>query len=147
MKFVADAMLGKLARQLRLRGFDVAYTPDLDDNEVIRIGLEQGRIILTRDVALAARPLARNSILIRSDDVEEQLGEVLRTYDSGAFEAALTRCSRCNALLEQVGREDVRDQVPEYVGESFSRFQRCVACGRIYWEGSHVRHLRQGKGK
>ena len=67
MKFIADVMLGKLAKRMRLMGFDVLYGSTCEDNEVLRLALDQGRIILTRDTGLASRPLAQNHLLIASD--------------------------------------------------------------------------------
>jgi len=137
MKFIADAMLGRLAKRMRLLGFDVLYDPAMADNDILRLALEQGRVILTRDTGLASRPLARNHLLIRSDHGDEQLDQVLEAYptpDAGP----LTRCSLCNEPLMRVKREEVRDAVPSYVYERHDGFLRCEKCERIYWKGSHI---------
>ena len=80
MKFIADVMLGRLAKRLRLRGFDVLYDRTLNDNEIIRLSLEQDRVILTRDKALSDRPLAKNHLFINSDLVQEQVEQVLSSF-------------------------------------------------------------------
>jgi uncharacterized protein with PIN domain len=142
MKFIADVMLGKLAKRLRFLGLDVLYEPGLRDNEIIGLSLEQDRIILTRDRSLSKRPLASRHILISSEQVHDQLEQVLKTFrtllDPAAF---LTRCSVCNELLRAVSKQEVRDLVPAYVYDRTDRFLQCTCCGRIYWKGNHVRNL------
>lgn len=140
MKFIADVMLGKLAKRMRLLGFDVLYDPAYKDNEVLRLALDQGRVILTRDTGLASRPLARNHILIESDLVDEQLHQVLKktSLPSSSF---LTRCSACNTALTATGKDGVRDLVASHVYGQHRDFLRCDTCGRIYWKGTHVRNM------
>jgi uncharacterized protein len=145
MKFIADVMLGRLAKRLRLLGYDVLYDPALDDNGLIRLSLEQHRLILTRDEALAARPLAANHLFINSDLVEEQLEQVLSASPGDA--SPLTRCSRCNEPLAFLPRQEARDLVPPYVFENHETFLRCAVCGRIYWRGTHVRRMTEWAGE
>ena len=145
MKFIADVMLGRLAKRLRLLGFDVLYDPVLDDNELIRLSIEQHRLILTRDTALAARPLASNHLFINSDLVEEQLEQVLS--GSPGDSSPLTRCSRCNAPLASLPRQEARDVVPPYVFDNHEMFLRCTVCGRIYWRGTHVLRMAEWAGE
>ncbi len=142
MKFIADVMLGKLAKRLRLMGLDVLYDPGLRDNEIIRLSLEQDRVILTRDHGLSKRPLAARHLLISSENVHDQLEQVLKTIrpilDPAAF---LTRCSVCNEPLKSTAKQEVRDLVPSYVYDRINRFLQCSCCGRVYWKGNHVRNL------
>ena len=145
MKYIADVMLGRLAKRLRILGFDVLYDPALDDNEIVRLSLEQGRVILTRDTALAARPLASNHLLIKSDLVEEQVEQVRSASPGDA--SPLTRCSVCNEPLLSLPREEARDLVPPYVFENNEAFLQCTVCGRIYWEGTHVRRMTEWAGE
>jgi uncharacterized protein with PIN domain len=140
MKFIADAMLGRLARELRLLGYDVLYDPALNDNEIIRRGLEEDRMILTRDTGLASRPLARHSLFIRNDHVKEQVRQVLDACRFEGEQRPLTRCSVCNGQLVPVGRDAVRDLVPDYVFGRMRTFMRCGGCGRVYWHGSHMKN-------
>jgi uncharacterized protein with PIN domain len=140
MNFIADAMLGSLAKRLRLLGFDVLYDHTLADDEILRIALEQGRIILTRDTGLAARPLARNHVLIISDHVDDQVHQVLDAFSLIAA-GLLTRCSVCNQQLSPLDRDIARDRVPEYVLRTVTTFFECRGCGRVYWEGSHVKNM------
>jgi uncharacterized protein with PIN domain len=149
MKFIADAMLGRLAKRLRLLGVDVRYDPAADDNEVLRRALSEERIILTRDRGLAARPLAGNCLFVRSDRADRQVEEVLAAHPSLRRQKPLTRCSACNGVLGPVARGEVRNLVPPHVLGTARSFLRCDACGRVYWEGSHVERmeLRRRKGK
>ena len=140
MKFIADVMLGRLAKQLRLLGFDVLYSPAYGDNEVLRLALNQGRVILTRDTGLASRPLAQDHVLIESDLVDKQLHQVLEVF-SPPDGGLLTRCSLCNEPLSVLNKEDARDLVPDHIGATQNEFWRCGQCGRIYWKGSHVRNM------
>jgi len=138
MNFIADAMLGSLAKRLRLLGFDVLYDHTLADNEILRLALEQGRVILTRDTGLAARPLARNHVLIKSDHVDDQVQQVIDAF-SLPGPGPLTRCSVCNSKLSSLERIDAQDRVPEHVWRTVARFFECKGCERVYWEGTHLK--------
>lgn len=145
MKFIADAMLGKLAKRMRLLGLDVLYDPLLDDNDIIRLSLTEGRVILTRDAALSARPLAANHLFISSEQVEEQVGQVRSSFLLETL--PLTRCSECNEQLAPVAKREVQDLVPQHVYERTSDFLQCPKCGRIYWQGTHVKRMALGRKK
>lgn len=142
MKFIADVMLGRLAKWMRLLGFDVLYDRTMTDNDVIRLALEDNRVILTRDTGLAARPLASNHITIASDSVREQLRQVLDAFHIDSMPGRLTRCSLCNELLVPVAKEEAKDLVPQYVYEKNDNFLRCNKCGKIYWKGTHMRRMK-----
>lgn len=137
MKFIADAMLGKLAKRLRLLGYDVLYDPSYDDNKIIRLSLEQDRIILTRDTGLVARPSAKNHLFIISDDPAEQVRQVIDAFGPASGQDILTRCSVCNTILARVSRQIVRNLVPEHIYVTKKDFLFCEKCNKIYWKGSH----------
>jgi hypothetical protein len=147
MKFIADVMLGKLAKHLRLLGNDVLYDPAFSDNDLIRLALEQDRVILTRDTGLASRPLAQRHLFIGSDHVDVQLRQVLDAFPEGRSSATLTRCSVCNGVLSPLNKRDARDRVPEQVLRTASAFFQCRACERVYWEGSHVKNMADIAGR
>lgn len=134
-------MLGRLAKRMRLLGFDVLYDRMLDDNEIIRLSLEQQRVILTRDTALAGRPLAANHVFISVDGVKNQLDQVLSAVQIETVPGLFTRCSLCNETLTRISREEVKDLVPPYVYEKQEDFLRCEKCRRIYWVGTHVKRM------
>ena len=140
MKFIADVMLGKLAKRLRLLGFDVLYDHRFEDNEILRLALEQGRTILTRDTGLTSRPLAQNHLLVESDLVDEQVHQVIEAF-SPQDERPLTRCSLCNEPLSALRRMDARDLVPDHVHATVFGYLRCALCEKVYWKGSHVRNM------
>lgn len=136
-------MLGRLATWLRLLGHDVTYDRDMDDYQLIRHAGEEGRIIITRDTGIIRRKSARNCIFIASDHVAEQLAELKQVL--GPVERfSRTRCPRCNGELEYMDKtESVRELVPDYIYHAYERFQQCGSCGKIYWEGSHYRHMKK----
>jgi uncharacterized protein len=141
MKFIADVMLGRLAKHLRLLGLDVLYNRTLDDNELIRRSLEESRTILTRDTGLVGRPLAADHIFIATNDLAGQIREVLDSSGLDGLPLPLTRCSECNEPLAPVPREEARDLVPDYVYEKNEEFLGCRKCGRIYWKGTHTKRM------
>lgn len=141
MKFIADIMLGRLAKRMRLLGLDVLYDRTLDDNGIIQRSLELGRVILTRDRALGERPLAMNHLLIKSDHVQEQIEQVLSAFPLEPLLDPLSRCSECNETLAFLEKQDATDLVPPPVYQAHDRFLQCASCGRIYWKGSHMRKM------
>src|SRR5574337_1129634 len=145
MKFIADVMLGRLAKRMRLLGFDVFYNAAFSDNDIIRLSLEEDRVILTRDVTLSARPLASNHLFITSDRVQEQVKQILSAFRIEMLSRPLTRCSECNESLVPIAKQDARDLVPQHVYDKYDAFLRCMRCERIYWEGTHVRRMALGK--
>ena len=142
MKCIADVMLGRLATWLRLLGHDVLYDRAMDDRKIIRLALEQGRTILTRDTGLARNKAVRDCIFITTDRVADQLAEMKEVL--GCNRMPLGRCARCNGELERVDRrDDVRERVPDYIMRTHERFFQCRICRNVYWEGSHYRHMKE----
>jgi uncharacterized protein with PIN domain len=139
MKFIADAMLGRLARWLRLIGFDTLYSPDIDDRTLLKIALQEERYILTRDSHFRRKDI-ENCLFIKSDSLHEQIAQVVSELRLGP--GAEMRCPNCNGTLKAVGqKETIRDSVPEYVYMKFNRFHQCSICSNVYWEGSHYRNF------
>ena len=146
-RFAADCMLGKLAKWLRVLGYDVVYLRGALDEE-IRASLLEGRIFLTRDRrALPWRNQGRVHV-VRSNDAKEQLREVIKGLGLPMLdELCFSRCIACNCLLRSVSREEVREQVPEYIWQNHDRFRRCDDCDKIYWSGTHSEKMRQRLGE
>lgn len=143
-RLIADAMLGALARWLRILDLDVVYDPSLDDPDLVDRAVAEGRTILTRDRRLVERRLARNHLLIRSDDVDEQVRQVLAELGvSPDPDRFLRRCLRCNTPLEPIPAEQARARVPPWVARTQEEFRACPGCGRIYWRGSHARRMKK----
>jgi uncharacterized protein with PIN domain len=142
-KFIADAMLGRLARWLRFLGFDTAYSPGINDRSLIRIAREQDRTILTRDTHLVKIKGLKSYLLIVSDDPFQQLLETISTFKLKQFQF-LSRCVACNGNLEKVAdKSEVKDSVPEYVFLHYDLFRKCADCGKIYWQGTHPKKFRE----
>lgn len=141
--FIADAMLGRLARALRMLGLDTSYRPDIDDTELKMTALREGRAILTRDHEVADTSLPVTVLLVESDHVEEQLLQTARAFRIAAGGKLFSRCLICNVEVEDVEKCEVRERVPEYVYETQERFSRCPSCGRVYWAATHVERARE----
>jgi hypothetical protein len=140
IKFVADVMVGRLARWLRVLGVDVAYSNVLRDDEIIHLAESERRIILTRDSRLAARRTQDQCLLIESGDYKEQILQVLRAFGLKDF-SVFSRCLECNAPLQDVDKEAVFERVPHYVYLTQRRFATCPSCNRVYWHGTHANEM------
>jgi uncharacterized protein with PIN domain len=141
MKLLADAMLGRLAKWLRVLGHDTAYFPQLQDHELMRLARAEDRTLLTRDRELTRRKGVR-SVLIESDRFEEQLDQLLCDLDLDCT-SQRPRCPRCNAALLPVTKEEVSTKVPPYVLSRHSDFTLCPHCDKVYWRGTHWRRMRE----
>jgi len=137
-RFIADAMLGRLARWLRIMGFDSAYDGHIEDADLMRRSLEEQRAVLTRDRALPDEWRVTSIYVVASETGVDQLREVVRAFDLRAKVKLFTRCSVCNARLDPVSRDSVRSNVPERIFTSHEDFRRCPECTRVYWRGSHA---------
>jgi uncharacterized protein with PIN domain len=140
-KFVADGHLGKLTRNLRLLGVDVAYDPAADDRQLLQIATTQNRALLTRDRRLLMHAIVRHGYYLRSQNPLEQTVEVVRRFDLEHTLAPFTRCILCNAALERVEKSAVIQQLEPLTKVYYQEFRRCTGCGQIYWAGSHFDKL------
>lgn len=131
-------MLGTLAKWLRLLGYDTLFDPALDDHALARLARAEGRVLLTRDRALAARR-GLQSLLVTEEELEAQIAQVVRTL--GPPPDAMPRCAVCNGELTVVPKNAVQSLVPLYVFHTQSEFRRCLSCGRVYWRGTHWPHI------
>lgn len=138
MKFVADCMLGRLAKWLRILGFDVAYFSKAEDPDLVALARREDRILLTRDTGLIERTAKRaDRLFIRSDDWEDQLVQVLDELDLWGQARPNTRCLACNLPLKPLSRERAKNLVSPYVGEHAASFAVCSGCDRVFWPGTH----------
>jgi uncharacterized protein len=135
--FIADVMVGKLARYLRVLGFDVLYSNMMDDDEIIRRAELENRIFLTRDTRLVARRFSARSLFIESNNSREQLRQVLDAFELRQFRV-FSRCLECNTLLLEIDKEAVFERVPPFVYLTQKRFATCPSCDRVYWRGTHA---------
>jgi len=144
MKFLVDRMLGKLAKALRLLGYDAIYFQGEDLTQLIRLAREQDRVILTRNTKLAARKPEDRVVRIANDHPRLQLREL---HEKGAIvlneKASFSRCLVCNVLLDVMARKEVEGKVPDFIFHNYQEFYRCSQCGRIYWPGTHQQHMQK----
>ena len=143
MKFIADCMLGKLAKWLRLIGVDTVYIRDAEDSELARHALQEDRILLTRDGPLANHKMLRGrTLFIESGKTFEQLRQVAERFGIEIDQDTLfTRCIVCNGPIVDVSKDWVKDKVPPYVYETQECFGFCPTCNKVYWRGTHVDHI------
>ena len=142
-EFVADGHLGKLVRDLRLLGLDVAYDPAAEDRQLVEIASRNNRALLTRDRRLLMHAAVQHGYYLRSQNPLEQTVEVLQRFDLGSILSPFTRCLRCNALLEPTEKEKVIGQLEPLTKIYYDEFRRCTGCGQVYWSGSHFTKLQK----
>ena len=136
LQLLADCMLGRLAKWLRILGYDTAYENDATDHELARRARAEGRLLLTCDRELAARR-GLKTLLIQSQQLDDQVQQVREALGPPP-EPSLSRCPVCNVVLEEISALDAADRVPRFVLETHAEFRHCSGCGRVYWRGSHV---------
>jgi uncharacterized protein with PIN domain len=140
-RFILDVHLGKLARGLRMLGFDTEYGPPFDDGALVARASRQNQIILTRDRELLMRRAVTHGYLVRSLDPERQLREVIRRFQLEGSIRPFTRCLTCNAELRELPVEQARGRVPPLVLELYGEFRVCPRCDQVFWKGSHWRRM------
>jgi uncharacterized protein len=141
LRFVADGHLGKLTRNLRLLGFDVAYSVRAGDRELLNIMAREKRALLTRDRRLLMHSIVQHGYCPRSQTADQQTVEVLRRFDLVELIAPFTRCLRCNTTLQDATKAEVIHDLEPLTKIYYNQFRRCPGCGQIYWAGSHFQKL------
>jgi uncharacterized protein len=136
-RFVADVMLGRLAKWLRIAGFDVLYSNSYTDDELVELSQKDGRVLLSRDTRLLIRKSVKRFIFLESEKIGDQVKQILSATKAVELPALLGRCVNCNEVLIEIPREQIRDSVPLYVYETQFRFKSCPGCQKIYWAGTH----------
>jgi hypothetical protein len=136
-RFIADVMLGRLAKWLRIAGFDVLYSNKFSDEELIAISNREGRVLLSRDTRLLIRRPVKEFIFLESQDIQPQIRQVFETMHISGLPSLLSRCLACNEALVETTRESVRASVPVFVYKTQNRFKCCPRCGKIFWAGTH----------
>jgi len=145
IKFLADIMLGKLVKWLRILGFDTTYPSFDDDLSLILTARQEDRILLTRDTNLIKRRNVCDFLFIKGDHWEEQLLGIIKglklkiNFDSKIF----SRCSLCNTLTKNVAKKEVKNYVPPYVFLTQNKFVYCPSCKKYYWRGTHWQRMTQ----
>lgn len=142
-RFLADAMLGRLARWLRVLGLDTEYDPSVDDPDLVTWAAREGRVLLTRDRHLVEHLRPPRSVLVQSDAPLGQLREVVDACGVGAPAALFSRCPVCNGALRRATDEERERLVPERARSLPGPVHRCPRCLRVYWLGSHTERMRR----
>ena len=141
LKFIVDNNVGKLARWLRIMGYDTLLFNDSDDARMIATALTEERVILTRDTQIMKIGVIESgrlrAILIQSDKPEEQISQVVESLDLDTRSGLFTVCLECNRPLETRTRQLVKERVPPYVFRTQNQYVECPECHRIYWKGTH----------
>lgn len=146
VRFIADTMLGRLARWLRLLGYDTLYLGDVEDHVLAKVATAQRRVLLTRDTELAERK-GFDKVLICSGNLREQLIQVMEELSLKVEGSPFSRCLVCNQRLVPVDKQSVRGEVPAYVFATQEEFVRCLGCDKVYWPGTHLDRIREELGK
>ncbi len=141
-RFLADAMLGRLARWLRMLGYDTVYDPG-EDQVLLERAWREGRLFLTRDTRLLRRRRLPPHLFIQSDQVTTQVRQVLSALGLPRTAGPTRRCLRCNGVLEPRRKDEVVGLVPEFVWSEHQAFWRCPDCARIYWPGTHRQRMEE----
>jgi uncharacterized protein with PIN domain len=142
LKFIVDHNVGKMAKWLRMAGFDASLFTGADDAAIVAAALAEDRILLTRDRRIMKRRVIVSglikAILIESDHFKTQVQQILSTLklDKSSFHP-FTTCLECNRRLEECAKEAIKDRVPPYVYLTQEHFAECPVCHRLYWQGTH----------
>jgi hypothetical protein len=142
-RFICDVHCGRLARYLRMLGFDTLYRNDYTDARIASTASEDNRIVLTRDVGLLKRAEIVCGYWLRSTNSIAQVDEVIRRYRLQDKVRPFVRCMRCNGMLVPVDKQSIISELKPQTRRYYDRFTRCSSCKAIYWEGSHVEQMRR----
>ncbi len=145
-RFILDVHLGKLARRLRMLGFDSLYKNDYEDQEIVNIAFREKRIVLTRDRGIINKVIIRKDALVRgylvrSHKPKNQLLEIIEEFDLRTKINPLSLCMECNYPIERIDKELLHEKLHEKTLLFYNEFYQCTKCKRIYWEGSHYKRM------
>lgn len=149
MKFIADGMLGKLTRWLRILGQNVKYSNNLDDSQLITIAKKERRILLTRDLELYQQATAKgvNAFYVDGKTEAEKLAQLAQRFKIELeIDMEKSRCPKCNTRVKPIPKEEVIDKVEKSTFEYYDQFWKCPKCKQIYWQGAHWTRIRKTLG-
>lgn len=141
MKFIIDCMLGKLAKWLKILGFDALYFSKIEDTRLLALAEREGRVLLSRDNGLIGKAREINTLFIESEDWNSQVKQVLDHFDLWQDVEPYSRCIECNVTLKDLSKRRARNLVTPFVYQKAESFALCPKCGRVYWKGTHHRDM------
>lgn len=145
LKFIVDNNVGKLAKWLRIMGYDTLFFNGSNDSRMVAIALAEERVILTRDTQIMKRRVVTSgrlqAILIQSDEPEQQMHQVIDSLHLDCQSKPFTMCLECNQPLMEKSKQQVKDLVPPYVFQTQNQYMECPKCHRIYWRGTHWQRM------
>lgn len=147
IKFIVDINAGKLAKWLRIIGYNAILFRDKDDSDMIKIALQESRVILTKDTGILKRRLVTSgklkTILIEGEDPELQIQQVVGKLGLDYHFNPFSICLECNETLLETNRDSVQEIVPPYVYKTHNYYMECPLCRRVYWRGTHWEVMRK----
>jgi uncharacterized protein with PIN domain len=141
LKFILDQNLGKLARKLRMMGFDALFYQGRDNQYFIRKAMEEKRVLLTRSKNLLKNKNISHGFWVRSDDPDRQIKEIYDRFEIRTLSKPFIRCTCCNCLVRAVPKHKIINNIPEKTAVHFDEFWQCTGCKKIYWRGSHFQKM------
>lgn len=146
LRFIADGMLGKLSRWLRMLGHDVHYYRDSDDKMLLEMAKSEKRVLLTCDLELyqKAKNKAIAAVFVEGSDETAKLADLAKLYGFNLeIDLRISRCPKCNGLIKVVSKEDVINQLPDLTALYYHKFWKCPECNQIYWQGAHWKKIKK----
>lgn len=145
LKFIADGMLGKLTRWLRMLGQDVEYSNNMEDSQLLTIAKEDDKILLTRDFELYQRAVSRGitAFYFEGQTGEEKLAELAQRFNIPLkIDMASSRCPKCNSVVKPISMDEVAEKIEKNTLDHYKEFWQCPKCGQVYWQGAHWDKIR-----
>ena len=141
IKFILDVHLGKLAKYLRLLGFDTIYQNNIDDGTIVNQSKTEHRIILTRDIGILKHNEVLHGYYVRSDDPKKQIKEIMQRFDLKNSVTPFSRCLECNGELKKISKTKIYERLDPSTIKYYKTFFICNQCNKIYWKGSHYQQM------
>ncbi len=146
VKFVADGMLGKLTRWLRMLGYDIKYSSFLDDKQLIQIAKTEHRILLTRDIELYQQCMTQGVtvFVVEGTTKAEKLTNLAKRFNLNLeIDVTISRCPKCNTKIKPILKDQVVSKVPKRTLSNYDKFWACSSCEQIYWQGAHWKRIKK----
>jgi uncharacterized protein with PIN domain len=146
VKFLADGMLGKLTRWLRMLGQDVEYSVKIIDSELLELAKNQNRVLLTKDLELYQRAIAKglDALYLEGKTESERLAELAKRYSlTLTIDMEASHCPICNTKLKATPKEQLQGELEKNTFTYYDKFWKCPNCGQIYWQGAHWKQITQ----